>query len=376
MENRAARRHPDRSWRKPDLREGYTTSACAAASAAAATRALLTGVAVSEIVIDLPAKKQVLFKIVRCELAPGQALCGTIKDAGDDPDVTNGAEICAVVTRQEVPGVSIEGGLGVGVVTLPGLPVSVGSPAINPGARRIITRAVEAEIGEKVPETGLRITLTVPEGERIALETLNPRLGIVGGISILGTTGVVKPFSQSAYRASIYTELRVAAHNAIRRAILSTGSRSEEYACLRYPDQSALGCVQVGDHVDHALKQARRLGFSRVVISTMVGKASKLAQGRLQTHVSEGMVDFVFLAELARELGADEALTARIRSANTARHVQMLLRQASLLGLETRLAQLAVEKVDAFVDGAFDVEVLVYDIDGELLGAATMERKA
>ncbi len=358
----------------PGLREGYTTGACAAATARAATRALVTGQPVSEITIDLPVKKNVTFALCRCELEPGRARCGTIKDAGDDPDVTNGAEIQAAVEWTDSPGIILAAGEGVGVVTKPGLPVEIGEPAINPVPRRMITQAVTDEAGSALESRGLKVTISVPGGEAIAQETLNPRLGIIGGISILGTTGIVKPFSQSAYRASIYVELKVAAYNNITRAVLTTGSRSEEYTQKRHPDWPELGFVQVGDHMDYALKQVRRLGFSQAVIAGMIGKISKQAQGRMQTHVSEGGVDFNFLAEIAGQIGADAGLMIRIRSANTARHVQILLRQAGIEGLEQRLAQLAAEHAFAFVNGAFNVEVLLYDIRGELLAAAQLGR--
>jgi cobalt-precorrin-5B (C1)-methyltransferase len=373
MGNRARKRHVGSTWRKPGLREGFTTSACAAASAVAATRALLTGEPVSEITIDLPAKKHVTFRIVRCEFGPGRVTCGTVKDAGDDPDITNGAEIQATVEWQESPGVRIAGGKGVGVVTRPGLPVPVGDPAINPGSRRIITRAAMHEAGVVLGERGIKVTISVPGGEELAQKTLNPRLGIVGGISILGTTGIVKPFSLAAYRASIYLELKVAASNGVQRAVLTTGNRSEEYAISLSPAAFELGFVQVGDHMGYALKQARRLGFERVIIAGMIGKVSKLAQGRMQTHVSEGGVALDSLALLAGQLGADQELIRRIRTANTAHHVQVMLRKAGVSGLEERLAQQAAERAFAFVGGAFPVEVWLFDIGGELLGQGKAE---
>ena len=284
-----------------ELREGFTTGACAAASARAATRALMTGEPVAEVIIDLPAKKGVAFRINHCEFGTGGVTCGTIKDAGDDPDVTHGAEIRATVAWTDDPGVRIAGGEGVGVVTKPGLPLAVGEPAINTGPRHMIARAVEDEAGDILNTRGLRVTISVPGGEEIAQKTANPRLGILGGISILGTTGIVKPYSQPAYRATIYVELKVAATNGIERAVLSTGTRSEEYARQRHPDWPELSFVQVGDHIGYGLRQARRLGFSRVVISGMIGKLSKLAQGRVQTHISEGGIDFDFLTGLAEE---------------------------------------------------------------------------
>lgn len=352
------------------LRTGYTTGACAAAAAGAATRALISGQPLTQFTIDLPAEKGVSFNLCRCELTPGRATCGVIKDAGDDPDVTHGAEIQATVVWSETPGIVLANGPGVGLVTKPGLPVEVGQPAINPVPRRMITQIVTQEAGDALATRGLTVTISVPGGEALAQQTLNPRLGIVGGISILGTTGIVKPYSQSAYRASIYVELKVAARNQVTRAVLATGNRSEQYTLERHPDWPELGFVQVGDHMDYALKQARRLTFQQVVIAGMIGKISKLAQGRMQTHVSEGHVDFDFLAEAAGQLGADAALQERLRQANTARHVQIILRRAGLAGLEAWLAQQAAEQAYAFVAGAYAVDVYLYDINGELLATA------
>ncbi|OQA44396.1 MAG: cobalt-precorrin-6A synthase [Chloroflexi bacterium ADurb.Bin325] len=370
------RRMPNtgRTWRRTDLRHGYTTGANAAAAAAAATVALLTREPVRQITIDLPAEAGVTFTIVRCEFdtpAVGQVTCATIKDAGDDPDVTHGAEIAATVSWQDEPGIRIAGGPGVGVVTLPGLPMPVGEAAINPGPRRIIRRAVEAAAGPALAERGLRVMVSVPRGAELAEQTLNPKLGIVGGISILGTDGIVRPYSLAAYRAGIHAELKVAAENGLRTIVLTTGVRSEEYARRRAPDLPLLACVQVGDHMGYALAQARRLGFARAIISGMIGKLSKVAQGRMQTHVSEGEIDLAFLTQVAREIGADEAIAAAVAAANTAHHVQMLLKRASLSGLEQRLAELAAAQAAAYVADSLTIEVWLWTIGGELLATAS-----
>jgi cobalt-precorrin-5B (C1)-methyltransferase len=335
---------------------------------------LLTGQPVSEIDIDLPVQKNVTFRISRCELGPGRVTCGTLKDAGDDPDVTHGAEIQATVEWNAAPGVALVGGPGVGTVTKPGLAVEVGQPAINPVPRRMITQAVLAELGERAQ--GIKVTISVPGGEELARRTLNPRLGIVGGISILGTTGIVQPYSQAAYRATIFVALKVAASNGLSQVVLSTGTRSEDYARARYPGWPELSFVQVGDHMGYALKQARRFKFGRVVMAGMIGKLSKLAQGRFETHVSQGEVDMSFLAGIAGQLGADDRLAARCRSANTARHVQIMLRKAGVAGLENRVAEMAAQQAFAAGQGAFGVEALVYDIGGQLLGTAEVNRPA
>ncbi len=378
MGNRPQQRaNTGRAWRRSDLRHGYTTSACAAAAAAAATQALLTGHPLTHVTIDLPAEAGVTFALSRCELdvpAGGQVTCGVVKDAGDDPDVTHGAEIVATVRWGEAAGVHLTGGPGVGVVTRPGLPVPVGQPAINPGAARIIRRAVEAAAGAATgqprDDRGLVVTISVPDGEALARKTLNPTLGIVGGISILGTDGIVRPYSQGAYRASIRTQMKVARENDLETIVLTTGVRSEEYARQHIPALPALACVQVGDHMDYALRQARQLKFARIIISGMVGKLSKLAQGRMQTHVSEGSVDLAFLAQLADALGADAGTVRAVAAANTAHHVQVILKRVGIAGLEGCLAELAAAHAAAFIAGSAEITILVWSMGGELLATA------
>jgi len=355
-------------WRQTNLREGFTTSACATAAAVAATRALIGGERVTAITIDLPGKKDVTFEMARCENTGSGWLCGVIKDAGDDPDVTHGLEIQATISWQdETPGIVLAGGEGVGHVTKPGLPVEPGNPAINPVPRRMITRAVTAEADGWLQKQGLLVSISVPGGEEVAKETLNPRLGILGGISILGTSGIVKPYSNSAYRASIYIELKMAANNGVRHAVLTTGKRSDTYAQEHFPHLPEFAFLQVGDHMDYGLKQVRRLKFEQVTISAMIGKVSKLAQGRMQTHVSRGSVDFEFLAQAAQELGASPEICDRVREANTAHHVQIILDKAEVAGLDLLLAKMGVNESAAFIQHALPVELLLYDLKGNLL---------
>lgn len=374
MANRLKKRHPDNIWRKPDLRHGYTTSAYAAACAAAALQALASGKPVDQVAVDLPGEASVTFKMMRCEFCLEGVLCGAIKDSGDDPDVTHGAEIQSLVSWQDQPGILITGGEGIGIVTKPGLPVAIGEPAINPGSRRLIQRVLEAVGAHILLGRGIRVEIRVPEGEQLARETLNPRLGILGGISILGTTGVLKPFSTSAYRASIFTELKVARTNDAPCVVLTTGNRSEQYAMRLYPDLPELAFIQVGDHMDFALKQCQRLGIESLVVSGMIGKLSKLAQGRLQTHVSQGEIDLEFLGQVARELGAPQDLVAKIRAANTAHHVQTLMNRARISGLEDTVATLAAEVCLGDLPAFRQVEVLLFTIGGDLLARKKLER--
>ncbi len=357
----------------PPLRSGFTTGACAAAAARAATRALVTGQPVEEITIDLPARRGVVFSIHRCDVQTGQATCSVIKDAGDDPDITHGAEIVAAVAWSETPGITLLGGKGVGIVTRPGLELAVGEPAINPAPRRMITQAVAAELGDS--PRGVTVTISVPHGEQLATQTLNPRLGILGGVSILGTSGIVRPYSLAAYRATIHIALKVAVANEVSCVVLSTGARSEAWARVRYPDLSELSFIEVGDHIGYALRRADKLSIPHVVIAGMIGKLSKVAQGRWHTHVHCGGVDLDFLASLVAQLGADETLVAHCRAANTARHIQVLLRRANVLGLEEQIAHLAAERAAEYTRSVTHIEVLVFDIRGDLEGRAEVIKR-
>ncbi len=368
-----SRRPTAKHHQKDQLRTGFTTSACAAAATRAALRALRTETPQTAAHIPLPGKRQAAFELARCEFLEQGVRAGVIKDAGDDPDVTHGAEIQATVRFLDTPGIHYEAGAGVGVVTLPGLEIPVGEPSVSPGARRIIQRAVEAELGgDFLRHQGVHIRLSVPNGEAIARETLNPRLGVLGGISILGTTGIVVPYSEGAYRGSIVVEIKAALRNGVTELALTTGKRSEQYLMAERPHWPELAFIQVGDHVGFGLKRAARLGATRIALSGMIGKLSKIAQGRMHTHVSQGLIDIPFIASLAATLAPAPSpeLMARLREANTARHIQMMLRKAGIPGLEQRIAHLAAQQAAAHIDHALPVEVFLWDIKGELLAYA------
>lgn len=351
------------------MRSGFATSACAAAATAAGIRALLAGDAPAEVEIDLPTVRGARFPLARLERQAGGVLCGVVKDAGDDPDATDGVEVQALVTHAAEPGLAIAGGRGVGVVTLPGLPCAVGEAAINPGPRRLIRRVAEAtlrDIGQD-PQLGLHVTIRVPDGERVAEQTMNPRLGIVGGISILGTDGLVRPYSAPAFRASIFYELRVACQTGRRDIAIATGKRSTAYVERELGASETLAIVDVGDELAFPLEHVRRLGAERVVVGGMIGKLSKLAQGRGRTHVQDGEVDFEHLAAAARLAGAPNALCARVRTARTAHQAQGWLRDADV-AVEPVLAEMAAAHAAAMA--GLPVRVLLFALDGALLADA------
>lgn len=366
----SSRRATAKHRQQDQLRSGFTTSACAAGATRAALQALRSETPQTAVRIPLPGKRQAAFELARCEFLEQGVRVGIVKDAGDDPDVTHGAEIQATVRFTDAPGIRYEAGSGVGVVTLPGLEIPVGEPSISPGARRIIRRAVEAELGENVlRHRGVHITLSVPRGQAIARETLNPRLGVLGGISILGTTGIVVPFSEGAYRGSIVVEIKAALRNGVTDLALTTGKRSEQYLMAQRPHWPELAFIQVGDHVGFGLARAARLGATRIALSGMIGKLSKIAQARMHTHVSQGLIDIPFIAALAATLHPSPSpeLMAQLRQANTARHIQMMLRKEGISGLEQRIADLAWQQAAAHIGHTTPIEVFLWDIQGSLL---------
>ncbi|MSQ29010.1 MAG: cobalt-precorrin-5B (C(1))-methyltransferase [Dehalococcoidia bacterium] len=351
------------------MRTGFTTGTCAAAAAQAATRYLLDGVAPSKVSVRLPNGHDASFAVHASSRGRDDvgdwARCSVIKDAGDDPDVTHGAEIVARVWAAP-PGITLLGSEGVGTVTRPGLGLEVGGPAINPVPRRMIVAEVTAAMGNLA---GITVEISVPGGEALAKRTLNGRLGIVGGISILGTTGIVRPYSTAAWRASVGQAIDVAAANGIEAIALTTGGRSERYTQQRlgWPD---LALVEMGEFTGYALKRARRDRIRRVVLGGMIGKLSKIAAGHMMTHVAGNQVDPAYLASLAAQAGADAASIDAMRAANTARHVQEIAIERGVTGMFAVLASAVVARCTEEVHGGLDIGCLLFDFDGALLAQA------
>ncbi len=351
--------------RKRPLRSGYTTGACAAAAAGAAAAALLNQQPVSRIAVDLRDGRRGDFHIKECWYDARQAACAVIKDAGDDPDITDGAEIAATVAWADEPGIIIEGGEGVGRVTKPGLEVAIGRPAINPVPLAMIAQAVSEAL--RGNDRGVKVTVSVTGGEKLAKKTLNPRLGIVGGISILGTTGVVIPYSVDAYQACISQSLDIAAACGCRQAVLTTGRRSEKYAqaALALPEECF---VQAGDFIGFSLKECVRAGMEKAIIWGMTGKISKLAAGHLYTNISDSKVDMSFLAGVARDCGVPDDMMDELKKAATANHFRKLLPAACAPYFCDALCRLAAEKCRASTGGKLTVECVMSSYDGVPLG--------
>ena len=349
------------------MRSGYTTGACAAAAAKAAARCLVTGSSLSEIETTLPNGKRVRFALKRCERIEAHAVCSVIKDAGDDPDCTHGAELVADVELQKQGSIVVEGGEGVARVTKPGLGLDVGGPAINPVPRQNITAMVAEELNGSEFK-GAIVTISVPGGKEMAKKTINARLGLIGGISILGTTGIVRPYSTAAFKASVIQAIDVACRQGAAELVLTTGGRSETFAMKLFPELTEQNFIQMGDFVGIALKHCARRAVARVNIVGMIGKLSKMANGKMQTHAAGSEVNMDLLAQLAGELGASETVCARIRAANTARHVLELCKAEGIGAITSLICRKVVEHASRHVEGKLSLQVVLVDFEGQLLG--------
>ena len=310
------------------MRHGYTTGACSTATTKAALIALITGEVQEQATIHLPVGRDATFTIETCEITENSVSAETIKDAGDDPDATHKALIVSTVSWTETPGIILDGGVGVGRVTKPGLLVPVGEAAINPVPRKMILTTVQQTLAEFQIDRGVKVVISVPDGEEIAKKTLNGRLGIIGGISILGTRGTVVPFSSSAYMASIVQAISVAKAGGCEHLVLTTGGRSEKYAMELFQELSEEAFIEMGDFVGFSLKQCKKQGIKKVSLVGMMGKFSKLAQGAMMVHSKGSSVDFGFLADIAKSVGASEELVNEIIHANTASQVGDLMAEA------------------------------------------------
>jgi cobalt-precorrin-5B (C1)-methyltransferase len=352
------------------LRRGWTTGACATAAAKAAYAALVTGEFPDPVAVTLPRGDRVSFALALTRKDAGSASAGVIKDAGDDPDVTHGALIVATV-RAGAPGsgVTFRAGPGVGTVTRPGLAIAPGEPAINPVPRRMIRDAIAEVAAPARRAADVEVEIAIPGGEELAAKTLNGRLGIVGGLSILGTTGIVVPYSCSAWIASIHRGIDVARAGGLVHIAGATGASSEA-AVRKLYDLPETALIDMGDFVGGMLKYARAHPVPRVTIAGGVAKMTKLAQGLLDLHSKRGEVDLAGLAGLAETAGGGAALRARIEAANTAAEA-FGHAQADGIRLGDAVAQAAQAVAARVVAGSGTaLDTVLFDRDGRLVGRA------
>jgi cobalt-precorrin-5B (C1)-methyltransferase len=357
--------------RKPDrpLRKGWTTGACATAAVRAAYGALLTGEFADPVTITLPRGEQPSFALAHRLLADGYAEAAVVKDAGDDPDVTHGATIQVRVELAEAGGgVIFRAGAGVGTATLPGLPIAVGEPAINPAPRAMMSEVIAALAAEHGAPGDVAITISIPGGEALAEKTWNPRLGIRGGLSILGTTGIVIPYSCSAWIHSIHSGIDVARASGFDHVAGSTGKTSEAAVKAHYGLVDA-ALLDMGDFAGGMLKYLRRHPLPWVTVAGGFAKLTKLAQGHLDLHSSRAQVDFDDLAAMLGGLGAAPELVDQARAANTANQVLAMAEEAGL-PLADLIARRARETALATLAGATRLDVMVIGRDGGIIGHA------
>ncbi len=352
------------------LRRGWTTGACATAAAKAAFSALLTGEFPDPVAVTLPRGERPSFALALTRKEESSATAGVIKDAGDDPDVTLGALVLATVRHgRSGAGVTFRAGEGVGTVTLPGLPIPPGEPAINPVPRRMIRDAI-AEVADVTGRAAdAEVEIAIPGGEALAAKTLNGRLGIVGGLSILGTTGIVVPYSCSAWIHSIHRGIDVARAAGVTHVAGATGASSEA-AVRKLYGLPEIALIDMGDFVGGMLKYVRAHPLPRVTIAGGVGKMTKLAQGLTDLHSKRGEVDRALLATFAQAAGGSQPLCMRIITANTAAEAFELAR-AEGIALGDEVAHAARRTAERLVAGRdVAIEVVVFNREGTLVGQA------
>ncbi len=350
------------------LRSGYTTGSCATATSLAAARLLLGAAASDAVEIVLPKGKVVLMRLEFCRLFEEGAEAGTLKDAGDDPDVTHGALVFARVRLSSEPGVRFHAGPGVGTVTKPGLTLPVGEPAINPVPRQMMTSHLTQLADEYGYTGGFEVAIGVENGEALALKTMNPRLGILGGLSILGTSGIVRPFSCAAYIASINQGIDVARANGYRHLAACTGNASED-AMRQHYGLADTALVEMGDFVGAVLKHLRKAPVEKLSLCGGFGKISKLAAGHMDLHSRHSSIDLAQLAGWAAEIGASSEVQQAMRAANTSQQA-LALASAAGVKLGDAVCAHALAFARKTVPAQVQLEVFAIDRQGKIVGQA------
>jgi cobalt-precorrin-5B (C1)-methyltransferase len=356
--------------RRGALRTGYTTGTSATAATKGAIQALITGKPAEKVTVSLPKGQIATLKIAWTKRHDnGSFTCAVIKDGGDDPDVTHGAEICSTVSfTNNVGEINIDGGKGVGRVTKPGLGLEMGRAAINATPMRMLEEVTREVAIHQLESHGIDILISVPFGEEIAKKTDNPRLGILGGISILGTTGLVLPYSTASFAASIRQGLEVATAMGSDTVVLTTGGRSEDFAreLFKLPDHCF---IQMGDFAGYSIKQcASKATLKKVIIAGFIGKLTKMAMGIKQTHVAGSHVDLEFMAQLAAECQAKSNVIQEINSANTARHVSEIINRNKVSGYYDHICKKVFEQMDEHAKRKLGIQVILLEFDGRVIG--------
>ena len=360
---------------KGKLRTGFTTGTSATAGAKAAILSIIDQKKTDFIDVTLPKKSRIRIKIENCEFSKCNSICVVIKDGGDDPDVTHGAEIITEVSLTEKLGeIEIDGGEGVGRVTKPGLGLEIGAAAINPTPKKMIKENILEIAKDILVKNGIKVMISVPKGRELALKTDNPRLGIIGGISILGTSGIVVPYSTASFAASIRQSIEVTRAMGDDTVVLTTGGRSEDFSrkIIDLPDHCF---VQMGDFSGYTVQVCAKKEIKKAYVAGFVGKLAKMAMGVKQTHVKGSKVDMEFLADLAKRCGAPQDVINSIKKANTARHVFEIINERSITDYFNTVCLEAHKQLVKYSDNKFEIEVIMFDFDGKVIGVFPKSNK-
>jgi cobalt-precorrin-5B (C1)-methyltransferase len=353
------------------LRTGYTTGTSASAATKASLFALISSQLYNTVEVVLPKGKIAKLKIAWIKYSQNSrsVTSAVIKDAGDDPDVTHGAEICSTVSLTSEKGrIEIDGGLGVGRVTRPGLGLEIGQAAINPVPKKMIEQVVLDSAKSILAHKGIKIIISVPKGIELAKKTDNPRLGIVGGISILGTTGIVFPYSTASFAASIRQSLDVAISLGTATVVLTTGGRSEDYIKKIYDTLPEYAFVQMGDFSGYTIKQCSNRNIKKIIIAGFIGKLTKMAMGIKQTHVRGSHVSMEYMANLASLCVNSKNIINDIRNANTARHVSEIIIQNNVQNFFNLLCKQVYFEMYNHSNRSMEIEVVMFGFDGKITG--------
>jgi len=352
---------------KTKLRTGFTTGTCATASAKAAILSIINQKKIDNVPVVLPNGNSLNIKLETCEFDVTKAKCSVIKDGGDDPDVTHGAEIIVNLSLTDsVNQIEIEGGEGIGIVTKPGLGLEIDKPAINPVPKKMIKENLIQVAEDVLSKNGIKVVISVPKGKELAVKTDNPRLGIVGGISILGTSGIVFPYSTASYAASIRQNIDVAIAMGDNVLVLTTGGRSEDFAkkIVELPEHCF---VKMGDFSGYTIQQCVKKEINKAYIVGFIGKLAKMAAGVKQTHVKGSKVDMNFLSKLTERVCSEKKIIDQIKNANTARHVLEIIKENQLDGFFDEICLEVYKNMRKDSQDKLSLEVILFDFDGSIL---------
>jgi len=350
-----------------NLRTGFTTGTSATAASVAAVLSIIKQKKTESVDVLLPKKSRITIKINSCEFEKNKAHCSVIKDAGDDPDVTHGAEIVVDLELTPNPNsIELDGGEGVGRVTKPGIGLDIGQAANNQPARKMVIEKL-TEVGKEILEkNGIKVIISVPKGRELGPKTDNPRIGIVDGISILVTCGIVMPYSTASFAAAIRLQLDVVLSMGDDTVVLTTGGRSEDFArnVFDLPDHSF---VQYGDFSGYTISQSAKKVMSKAHVGGIIGKLAKMATGVKQTHVKGSKVNMEYLSELAKKCKAEEKIIQEIKNANTARNVQEIILENNVEGLFAQICSEVYKQMKNHSENKTAIEVILFDFDGSVL---------